>query len=195
MNPFESEDIDDDLDDVDPDLIDDSFGARDFLNQPKPPTLVSTDRLKQISQKVAAIRAVETGRPLSQAAPYLQRDDEGDSDDDNDDGGIRAFTITAGRTIARSDVMFETVVAPTSQRYTGHGGVASTLLALVATEPLSVAELAVHLEIPIGVSRVLVSDLLDSGHLTSAALSAPIGSVPTSKVDLLKRVISRVEAL
>jgi Protein of unknown function (DUF742) len=192
MNPFETDQFDDDLDSIDPDLIDDSFGARDFLKQPKPPVLLSTDRLKQISQKVATIRAVETGRPIPPPVSYLRSDAH---DDDEDDGGIRAFTITAGRTVARSDVMFETVVAPTSHRARVNGDVANALLAMVADEPLSVAELAVHLEIPIGVSRVLVSDLLDSGHLTSAALSAPVGSLPTSKVDLLKRVISRVEAL
>ncbi len=191
MNTSETNDFDDDLELVDPDLIDDSFGARNFLSQPKPQPLMSTDRLQQISQKVAAIRAVETGRPLSPQVSYRQDDDE----DDDDDGGIRAFTITGGRTTARSDVMFETVVAPTSNRAPVQGDVARALMKLVADEPLSVAELSVHLEIPIGVSRVLVSDLLDSGHLTSAALSAPIGSLPTSKVDLLKRVISRVEAL
>jgi Protein of unknown function (DUF742) len=188
MSDFNATDgMPDDLEQIDEDLIDDSFGARGFLGRTTTASAPPPLRLeKQISSRVAAIRAIETG----QTPPPLAVVD----DDEEDDGGIRSFTITSGRTTARSDVMFETIVGRTNNNAPVASDVARSLLVIVGREPLSVAELAVHLEIPIGISRVLVSDLLDSGHVTSAALSAPVGSAP-SKTDLLKRVISRVEAL
>jgi Protein of unknown function (DUF742) len=187
MSDFNSTEDSFDYDQIDEDLIDDSFGARGFLGRPVPSNLGPAIRLEQeISTRIAAIRAIETGQVPPPLVPV---------EDEDDDGGIRTFTITSGRTTARSDVMFETIVGRTNNPVPVVSDVARALLVMVGREPLSVAELAVHLEIPIGISRVLVSDLLDSGHVTSAALSAPVGSSAPSKTDLLKRVISRVEAL
>jgi hypothetical protein len=56
---------------------------------------------------------------------------------------------------------------------------------------LSVAEIAGHLRLPIGVTKVLLSDLVDSGHLTTRA-AAP--AAQSSKVRLLQEVLDGLRA-
>ncbi len=188
----------DQFDDIDEDLIDDSFGGPSFVDTSKP-MLKSTD--EQFRSRAAALRAL-TNQPSIRPRASEGFESSFDLDDDDDDdvivdeeAGIRSYTLTGGRTTARSDVMFETVISPSGRRFTG-AEVSQRILTLVAEEPISVAEVAVHISIPLGVARVLVSDLLDTGHLVaSTALSATPGSSAPSKIDLLKRVISRVEAL
>jgi hypothetical protein len=51
---------------------------------------------------------------------------------------------------------------------------------------LSVAEVAGHLELPISVTKVLLSDLVDSGHITTRA---PIPPSERPNVDILQEVL------
>ncbi|TDC78762.1 DUF742 domain-containing protein [Actinomadura sp. 7K507] len=57
--------------------------------------------------------------------------------------------------------------------------------------PLSVAEIAGHLGLPVGVAKVLLSDLVDDGHLTTRAGSA---EGRQSKVQLLQEVLDGLRA-
>ena len=59
--------------------------------------------------------------------------------------------------------------------------------------PLSVAELAVHLRVPLGVAKVLVSDLLVDGCLATHQAVARSGDRPDLK--LLERVLNGIQAL
>ncbi|MGW4032133.1 DUF742 domain-containing protein [Streptomyces sp. NPDC004838] len=68
-----------------------------------------------------------------------------------------------------------------------------TLLLLCSGEPRSVAELAALLDQPVQVARVLISDLIDAGVLTTAARPTP--TPPTRDTDLLEAVLVGLQAL
>jgi hypothetical protein len=57
---------------------------------------------------------------------------------------------------------------------------------------LSVAELSAHLRVPIGVTRVLVADLVGQGMLEA---SAPTATRPADDVEFLERLMQGVAAL
>lgn len=122
---------------------------------------------------------------------------EGDSAPDRvasqDAGGVasvRPYVLTGGRTRASRDLALETLVSATA-------GVRSPLplehVALVAlcAVPVSVAEVAARLQMPLGVARVLIGDLVASGALTVH------GSSPAAGPDraLLARVLDGLRRL
>ncbi|WP_343951643.1 DUF742 domain-containing protein [Nonomuraea longicatena] len=61
-----------------------------------------------------------------------------------------------------------------------------------ARTPISVADVAVELDLPIGVVRVLIGDLRDQGLLT---VTAPNASGPRPTERILKEVINGLRAL
>ena len=79
---------------------------------------------------------------------------------------VRPYAITGGRTRAAESTLELVAIVTTTER-----GLA--MIDQVAGEhqeivqrcqrPLSIAELSAHLDIPLGVGRVLVSDLLEQG--------------------------------
>ena len=106
-----------------------------------------------------------------------------------DDLVIRPFLLTGGRTRpARDDLRVETLVR-------SNPGVMTALLRFEARQivelchrPTSVAEISAALRLPLGVVRVLVSDLMANGAVglvESEALS----------VQLIERIRDRVRAL
>ncbi|WP_329521385.1 DUF742 domain-containing protein [Spirillospora sp. NBC_01491] len=64
------------------------------------------------------------------------------------------------------------------------------LLRLCAGGVLSVAEAAAHLKLPVGVLRILVGDLVKSGHLRAHA-----GSFDEPGLDLLREVLDGLRDL
>ena len=80
---------------------------------------------------------------------------------------VRPYTLTAGRTDAGVHLPLEAPVGivTTAQpsRWPGHD-VRAQILALCADRP-SVAEIASHLALPLGVARVLVGDLVMQGYV------------------------------
>jgi hypothetical protein len=80
---------------------------------------------------------------------------------------IRPYTLTAGRTSASVALPLEAPIeadqSATSRRWLPND-VRGDIVKLCATRP-SVAEIAARLNVPLGVARVLVSDLVESGHL------------------------------
>jgi hypothetical protein len=82
---------------------------------------------------------------------------------------VPAYAITHGRTrsAAGEDLPLEALVMVTDlgrQRSAALRAERRTIVELCAG-PVSVVELAAHLHVPLGVARVLVSDLAASGHL------------------------------
>jgi Protein of unknown function (DUF742) len=59
-------------------------------------------------------------------------------------------------------------------------------IALLCREPLSVAEIAAHMKLPLGVVRVLVADMADQG-MVEVHRPSQLGTVPD--VSLLERVL------
>jgi len=92
---------------------------------------------------------------------------------------VRSFAITGGRT--RTDIEFDllTHVVATEAGPTIVGAMAPEHRSIVdrAARPVSIAELAGHLNRPLGVIWVLVADLYDAGAVSLDA-PAPSGRRP-----------------
>ena len=89
---------------------------------------------------------------------------------DSPEGGrvVPTYALTRGRTrsVGR-DLPLETLVTSTDfgvQRHSSLQTERRMILDLCAG-PMSVAEIAAHLRIPVGVARVIVSDLASGGYL------------------------------
>jgi hypothetical protein len=80
---------------------------------------------------------------------------------------VRPYTLTAGRTQASVDVPLEAPIQ-TLQSAMFHGwplnDVRGRIVQLCTKSP-SVAEISARLDLPLGVTRVLVGDLVTSGYL------------------------------
>ena len=80
---------------------------------------------------------------------------------------VRPYTLTAGRTQASVDVPLEAPIQ-TLQSAMSHrwplNDVRGRIVALCTNSP-SVAEISARLDLPLGVTRVLVGDLVTSGYL------------------------------
>ena len=131
-------------------------------------------------------RPSATHRRFPRGASGYRGDDQGD---DLDDLVIRPFLLTGGRTRpAQEGLQVETLVQcrpgalSPGLRFEARGIVDA------CQAPASLAEIAARLRMPIGVARVLVSDLIAEGYLQmvqNAELS----------VQLLERIRDRVRAL
>lgn len=125
------------------------------------------------------------------------RDDLDGLEDDDGPNLVRPYALVRGRTRADASptLPVEAIVV------TSHRGSASQLpleqgaIVRRCAEPCSVAELAVHLKVPVGVTRVLVDDLLQAGAV-QVHLPVP-GHLADGRVDrgLLERVLAGLEAL
>ncbi|HZQ31913.1 MAG TPA: DUF742 domain-containing protein [Mycobacterium sp.] len=85
----------------------------------------------------------------------------------NEPNLVRPYTLTAGRTTASIELPLEAPIEAfeSAQHHTWSvGDVRSDIIKLCATTP-SVAEIAARLQLPVGVARVLVGDLVQSGYL------------------------------
>jgi hypothetical protein len=87
------------------------------------------------------------------------------------DGGrvVPAYALTRGRTrsVGR-DLPLETLVTATDPAVHRPAGLQAErrIIVEMCAAPMSVAEIAAHLQVPLGVARVLVSDLASGGFLT-----------------------------
>ena len=86
---------------------------------------------------------------------------------DDEPNLVRPYTLTAGRTGDRVDLPLEapveTLTSAKPPRWPGND-VRGQILTLCLDNP-SVAEIAAHLALPLGVARVLVGDLVTQGYL------------------------------
>lgn len=105
---------------------------------------------------------------------------------------VRPYMVTGGRTRSSNgdDLPLETLVTTTRQGLDG----ADTRLfeqrrvLLTCREPQSIAEVAATLEVPVGVARVLIGDLVADGMLQT--------TTPTAKNEqLIRRLIDGVRSL
>jgi len=90
-----------------------------------------------------------------------------DDADTQDETGrlIRPYAITGGRTGAETDIDLEAQIqasARGSQHLGGYRWEAAKVVELVQS-PMALIEIAARLEIPIGVTKVLVADLVGDG--------------------------------
>lgn len=109
---------------------------------------------------------------------------------------VRPYAVTRGRTEPRQDIALEAVLTTTpaaaqEARYAGYDKY--RIATICQNQPLSLAEIAAYTRLPLGVSRVLVADMVAEGLLTlhSAAPAETYGE----RMELLERVLSGLRRL
>ncbi|TXS35635.1 DUF742 domain-containing protein [Streptomyces sp. OR43] len=113
---------------------------------------------------------------------------------------VRPYAMTGGRTEpgpggARFDLIALVTLDDTvtgSSEDVLLGPEHRTLLALCRTETQSVAELSADADLPVGVVRVLLGDLLESGYVT---VSRPVPPAQLPDERILREVINGLRAL
>jgi Protein of unknown function (DUF742) len=105
---------------------------------------------------------------------------------------VRSFALTGGRGRPKDDTLqLLTYVVATDKAATLRRVLHPEQLAIIdcARTPASVAEIASYVDLPVGVVRVLLSDLAERGAITT------IESHPVPDDDLLKAVIHGLQSL
>jgi uncharacterized protein DUF742 len=124
--------------------------------------------------------------------------DDGTADRRNGDQPslVRPYTLTAGRTDSRVRLPLE---APIETRASTRpvrwpvNDVRGQIIALCADSP-SVAEIAAHLSLPLGVARVLIGDLVTQGYLRVHATLSESASTDERR-ELIGRTLRGLRAL
>ncbi|MEV6867364.1 DUF742 domain-containing protein [Streptosporangium subroseum] len=111
-----------------------------------------------------------------------------------DNGLVRPYVVTAGRAFPTRNTfdLVTLVIAAHDLSLSGLGPEKRRLMVLCRGGSLSVAEVAAHLVLPVSVTKVLLGDLVDSGHITTRSPALP---VERPDVQLLKEVLDGLRAL
>ncbi|MFH8366600.1 DUF742 domain-containing protein [Streptomyces sp. NPDC018031] len=108
-------------------------------------------------------------------------------------GLVRPYVVTDGRAHpSRNTFDLVTLVMAYGDRpLSGLSPEKRKLMELCLGGALSVAEVASHLRLPVSVTKVLLSDLVDSGHITTRS---PIPSAQLPEAQLLQEVLDGLRA-
>lgn len=105
---------------------------------------------------------------------------------------VRPYALTRGRTRSdRHELNMITLVVKAKSGVAGMGPEYLGILRL-AKQPVSVAELAAHLDLPVAVLKVLASDLIDEQYLL---FHNPAPQSKTSDIDTLQAVLDGIRKL
>lgn len=108
----------------------------------------------------------------------------------------RPYTLTGGRTRARIELPIEAPVealTSSGELDWAPGDVRTVIVQLCRDRP-SIAEISSYAGLPIGVTRVLVGDLMESGHLRVHATLTE-HSTASERRRLMERTLSGLQAL
>jgi hypothetical protein len=107
---------------------------------------------------------------------------------------VRPYAMTRGRTRPTGDFDLIALVIATQPYSAVHIGLEPEHAAIVrmAQSPISVAEISAHLDLPLGIVRVMLGDLLDRGFIL-AREPKPATQMPSQRV--LKAVINGLRSL
>ncbi|NKQ52043.1 DUF742 domain-containing protein [Amycolatopsis sp. K13G38] len=107
---------------------------------------------------------------------------------------IRPYTVTGGRT--RTDTfgldLLTLVVAMTSSAQAAQLSPEYARVVRLCQQPLSVAEVAAYLELPLPVVKVLLSDLIEQQHVIFRS-SQPVTAAPDERI--LQAVLDGIRKL
>lgn len=138
-------------------------------------------------------------RPRPERVVMSERDPYADAEEDApltvDRLRARPYVLTKGRTHARADLAVETLVsAETRAPWHRHkAGSEYRKLGVICADPRSVAEIAAMLAVPLGVARVLISDLADTGFVHVHAAPTSTDGRPDKR--LMVRVLEGLHRL
>jgi Protein of unknown function (DUF742) len=116
---------------------------------------------------------------------------------------VRPYAMTRGRTSHAAEERLDLIALVVTEEHVGGSAELGTVDNTLAPEhveilghcrdqPTSVAELAAEMDLPVGVLRVLIGDLLDGGlvHVTR-----PVPPAELVEEDVLREVIDRLKVL
>lgn len=122
-------------------------------------------------------------------------DDDAAMDEHDRAYAVRPYAITGGRTRGTTlHLPIEALV----QALAAAGTVSTTperrrILELTCDQYLSIAELSAHIEVPVGVVRVLIGDLTDEGLVRVHGLSS--STTPATSLSVLESVLNGISSL
>jgi hypothetical protein len=124
-------------------------------------------------------------------------DDPADEKWIDDEAGhiVRPYVMTRGRTQpSRGRIDLITLVVTTNPAVSAEPGLGPEHHNIVrlCARPLSVAEIAAHLDLPAGTVRVLLGDLVDRGFV---ALQEPVRETGVLDLETYKAVLNGLRAL
>jgi hypothetical protein len=109
---------------------------------------------------------------------------------------VPAYALTEGRTRSSgNELQLETLVTATdfASRFGAALRMESQAIVAMSSRPISVAEIGATLHVPIGVARVLVSDLAGAGYLrVSPPIPVDINGRPGREI--LERLLNGLRA-
>jgi hypothetical protein len=105
---------------------------------------------------------------------------------------VRPFVVTGGRTRSRVDgLRFETLVQATG--LSGHDlRFETSRVHALCTDAIAIAELSAHLAIPTGTIKVIVGDLIQTGHVS---VHRVVQTETSADIQLISRLIEGVKKL
>jgi hypothetical protein len=109
---------------------------------------------------------------------------------------IRPYAVTRGRTEPVRDIAMEAVLVTTErgrQEAAFAGRDKQRIATLCDQQPLSLAEIASHMRVALGVAKVLVADMAIEGLLTLHETTVHDGY--EERMELLERVLSGLRKL
>lgn len=113
---------------------------------------------------------------------------------------VRPYTVTRGRTRPRLEIALEALVETTAHGRSGavadgnQGGEHQHIAALCDGRLQSLAEIAARMQLPLGVTRVLIADMAAEG-LVSVHQPASLDDNEAVGTELLERVLSGLRRL
>jgi hypothetical protein len=108
---------------------------------------------------------------------------------------VRPYAVTGGRTRTTSAALpLEALVQSLRAPAPGMTNETIKILDLTAVEFLSIAELSAHVKLPVGIVRVIVSDLADEGKVRIHGLANGQPGLATS-LSVLESVLNGISSL
>jgi hypothetical protein len=127
--------------------------------------------------------------------PY-DPEDSGPDDVDDEAVYVRPYMVTGGRTRPSSaSLPMEALVETLGLQGPGLSPEKRRILELADGQYLSVAEISAHIHLPVGVVRVLVSDLSDDGLVRIHGLAVAEFNAPATTLSVLESVLNGISAL
>jgi DNA-directed RNA polymerase specialized sigma24 family protein len=123
-------------------------------------------------------------------------DDADDTSEVEETSVVRPYAVTGGRTRPTSPqaLPFEALVQSLRAPVQGMTPEKRSILDLTAVEFLSIAELSAHVKLPVGVVRVIVSDLADEGKVRIHGVADGQSGIATS-LSVLESVLNGISSL
>lgn len=105
----------------------------------------------------------------------------------DDDAGrlVRPYTVSGGRTRPTTALDLLSMVMATGRSPQGQLDVDHAKALGLCSSPTSVAEVAAHLRLPVVVTKVVISDLVDSGTVTTRAPAPAVDPTDRSVLEAL----------